>query len=88
MPEPIFMKFGMYFMESEPISTAYFIHPSQQSVSICISSLIVRQRLGKNPPTVARQRLVKNVTGTTNIQSRTEEMLVEVSHPLRFVSSE
>jgi hypothetical protein len=28
MPEPIFMKLGMYIMTPEPISTAYFINPS------------------------------------------------------------
>jgi hypothetical protein len=29
MPEPIFMKLGMYNMTPEPISVAYFINPSQ-----------------------------------------------------------
>jgi hypothetical protein len=37
MDEPIFMKLGMYFMAPEPISTAYFINPSHQSVSVCVS---------------------------------------------------
>jgi hypothetical protein len=37
MPEPVFMKFGMYIMAPEPLSTAYFINPSHQSVSICVS---------------------------------------------------
>jgi hypothetical protein len=32
MPEPIFMKLGMYIMTPEPISTAYFIDPSHQSL--------------------------------------------------------
>jgi hypothetical protein len=35
--EPIFMKLCMYIMAPEPISTAYFINPSSQSVSICAS---------------------------------------------------
>jgi hypothetical protein len=29
MPEPIFMKLGMYNMTPEPISVAYFVNPSQ-----------------------------------------------------------
>jgi hypothetical protein len=36
MPEPIFMKLGMYIMASEPVSTAYFINPSHQSVSVYV----------------------------------------------------
>jgi hypothetical protein len=43
MPEPIFMNLGMYIMSLEPISAAYFINPSHQSVCI-----VARQRLGKN----------------------------------------
>jgi hypothetical protein len=30
MPQPIFMKFGMYTMAPEPISTAHFTQPSRQ----------------------------------------------------------
>jgi hypothetical protein len=30
MPEPIFMKLGMYIMACEPISAAYYINPSPQ----------------------------------------------------------
>jgi hypothetical protein len=36
MPEPICMKPGMYVMAPEPISTAYFINPSQQSVCMYV----------------------------------------------------
>jgi hypothetical protein len=36
MPEPIVMKLGMYIMAPEPISMAYFINPSHQSVSVCV----------------------------------------------------
>jgi hypothetical protein len=36
MPELVFMKFGMYIMALEPISTAYFI------------PIVARQRLGIN----------------------------------------
>jgi hypothetical protein len=32
IPEPIFMKFGMYIMASEPVLTAYSINSSHQSV--------------------------------------------------------
>jgi hypothetical protein len=34
MPEAIFMKLCMYIMSPEPISTAYFINPSHQSVCL------------------------------------------------------
>jgi hypothetical protein len=47
MPEQIFMKLGMYFMASEPISAAYFINTSIQSyVSVCVSILFFKQKLG------------------------------------------
>jgi hypothetical protein len=32
MPEPVFMKLGIYIMASEPFSTPYFINLSHQSV--------------------------------------------------------
>jgi hypothetical protein len=44
----------MCIMASEPISEAYFINPSYQSVCMCI------------PPFIARQRLVKQVPGAMN----------------------
>jgi hypothetical protein len=34
MAEPIFMKFGMYIMAPEPISTAHFIDPSHQAEEV------------------------------------------------------
>jgi hypothetical protein len=37
MPEPIFMKVGMYTMIPELISTAYFINRSHQSVNLYVS---------------------------------------------------
>jgi hypothetical protein len=55
MPEPIFMKPGMYIMAPEPISMAYFINPSHQSLCLYVY-----------PPNVAKQRLGKNVTATKN----------------------
>jgi hypothetical protein len=36
IPEPIFMKLGMYIMAPEPISTAYYINPSHQSVCLYV----------------------------------------------------
>jgi hypothetical protein len=36
MPEPISAKLGMYIMVPEPISTAYSINPSNQSVCLYV----------------------------------------------------
>jgi hypothetical protein len=46
IPEPIFLKLAVYIMTPEPISTAYFINPSHQS--LCLYIYVARQRLGKN----------------------------------------
>jgi hypothetical protein len=35
----MFMKFGLYIMSPKPISTAYFMNPSHQSVSLWLFSL-------------------------------------------------
>jgi hypothetical protein len=35
-PKRIFMKLGMYIMAPEPISVAYLINPSHQSVCLCV----------------------------------------------------
>jgi hypothetical protein len=48
MPEPIFMKLGMYIMAPEPISTSYFINPFRLCVCMCITPSAARQRLGKH----------------------------------------
>jgi hypothetical protein len=50
----IFMKLGMYIMAPEPMSMAYFLNPSHQSVCLYVY-----------PPIVAKQRLGKNVTAAT-----------------------
>jgi hypothetical protein len=55
MAETISMKLGMYIMAPEPISMAYLINPSYQSVCLYVY-----------PPIAARQRLGKNVTAATN----------------------
>jgi hypothetical protein len=39
MPEPVFMKLGMYIMEPEPISTAYFLISSHQSLCLYVYPL-------------------------------------------------
>jgi hypothetical protein len=39
MPEPIFIKLGMYIMAPEPVSTTCFKNPSHQSFFVCISLL-------------------------------------------------
>jgi hypothetical protein len=42
------MKLGMYVMKPEPISTAYFIYPSNRSVCLYVyPPIAARQRLGK-----------------------------------------
>jgi hypothetical protein len=49
MPEPMFIKLGMCIMAPEPISMAYFINPSHQSVCLHMYPLIsAKQRLGEN----------------------------------------
>jgi hypothetical protein len=53
----------MYIMVPEPISTAYFIIPSHESVYICVSR------------TVAKQRLAKNVTAAMSTHKTKEELL-------------
>jgi hypothetical protein len=74
MPESVFMKLGMYIMAPEPISMAYFINPSHQSVCLYVY-----------PPIIARERLGKNVTAAMNTHATIEELL-EVSFSTRFVS--
>jgi hypothetical protein len=55
MPKPVFMKPGMYIMAHEPISTAYFINPTHQSVCLHVC-----------PPSFLGNGSVKNVTVATN----------------------
>jgi hypothetical protein len=64
MAEPVFMKFGMYIMAPEPISTAYFVNPSRQPVCLYVY-----------PTIVARKRLGKNATVATNTHATLEELL-------------
>jgi hypothetical protein len=76
MPEPVFMTLGMCIMTSEPISTAYFIIPSDQFVCLHVYS-----------PIVARQRLCENITAKTNTQATIEELL-DASFYMRFMYQE
>jgi hypothetical protein len=36
MAKQLFLACGMYIMSPEPISTAYFLNPSHQSVYLCV----------------------------------------------------
>jgi hypothetical protein len=74
IPEQFFMKFGMYIMTPEPASTTYCINPSRQSVCLYVY-----------PHTVARQRLGKNVTASSNTHATIEELL-DASFPMQSVS--
>jgi hypothetical protein len=74
MPEPIYMKLGMYIMAPEPISVVYFINPSHQSVCLYVYASIV-----------ARSRLGENVTAAMNTYATVEEML-DASFPMRSLS--
>jgi hypothetical protein len=57
MPEPIFIKLCVYIMATEPISTAYFISPSHQSVCLyAYSSDFATQRVDKHIPATKNTR--------------------------------
>jgi hypothetical protein len=55
-------------MTTEPISTAYFINPSNQSMCLYVY-----------PANAARQQLVKNVTAAMNIHATIELMDASIS---------
>jgi hypothetical protein len=55
MAEPVFMKLDIYIMAHEPISVAYFISPSHQSVCLYVY-----------PLSLHRQPLSRNVIAATN----------------------
>jgi hypothetical protein len=63
MPQPIFMKLRMYIMAPVPISKAYFINLSHQSVCLYVYLHII-----------AMQQLGKNVIAATNNQATTEPL--------------
>jgi hypothetical protein len=68
------MKIYIYNMAPKPISKAYFINHSHQSMCIYVY-----------PTMVARQRLGKDITAATNKHATIEEML-EASFYKRSVS--
>jgi hypothetical protein len=70
MNEPIFNKLGICIMAPEPISMAYFINPSYQSVCLCILHIVARQRLGKCIPLFGTtQRIGRHVSESTNARN-------------------
>jgi hypothetical protein len=74
IPEPVVMEFDVYIIAPETISTAYFIYPSYQSACMYMYS-----------SNVARQRLTKYITASTNTPATIEE-LVDASFSMRCVS--
>jgi hypothetical protein len=68
------MNLGMHIMLPEPISAAYFGNPSHHFVYLYVY-----------PSLVARQRLGKNVTATTNTHATMEE-LFDTSFSVRSIS--
>jgi hypothetical protein len=80
MPEPIFMKLGMYIMATDCASAAYFITHSDQS--LCLYTRMY-------PHIVATQRLSKNFTAAKNTHATVEELFRRVVfYALRVASKE
>jgi hypothetical protein len=71
----LFIKLGIYIMAPEPISTAYYINPSHQSVSVYVSR-----------PILARQRLGKHVPAATNTRNNRRIVAWVVFYAVRVVS--
>jgi hypothetical protein len=74
MLEVIFVKLGMYIMAPKPISTAYLINPSHQSVCLYVY-----------PPILDGERLSKYVRAATNTHETIEELL-DASFSMRSLS--
>jgi hypothetical protein len=78
MPEPIFMKLGTYIMPPDPISTAYFINPSDQSVCLYVYPLSLLDNGWVN--TFPRHRIHATVeellTGSFSVRSVSYEKRV------------
>jgi hypothetical protein len=65
MPEQIFIKLAVYLMAHEPISMAYFMNHSHQSVCLYVYPLVVaRQRFGKNFSTATNIRNNRKIVGS------------------------
>jgi hypothetical protein len=85
-PEQIFMKLGMYIVAPEPISTAYFLNPSHQSVSVSLLPLPGKGSVKCILAFPARQQLdKKNVNAATNTHATVE--LLNASFSMRSGSS-
>jgi hypothetical protein len=54
LTETIFMKFCMYVIAFEPISSAFFIKPWDQSLCIHLSPVVTKHRLGIHSPIFIR----------------------------------
>jgi hypothetical protein len=67
----------MYIMAPEPISTAYFINPSHQSPCLYVYplSLLGNESVKCILPSVARQRLGKNLIAAMKTYEAIEELL-------------
>jgi hypothetical protein len=74
-----------YIMTPEPISTAYFINPSHQSV---YPPIVARQRIRKMCPSRARQRLDKHVPATTNTRNNRRIVGRFIFFAVRILSKE
>jgi hypothetical protein len=71
------MKLGMYIMATEPISTAYLINPSHQSVCLYVHP---------PPRIVAKQRLGRNIPVATNTCNNKTTVRCVVFYAVRVVS--
>jgi hypothetical protein len=76
MPEPIFMRLGIYIMVPEPISTAYLINPSHKFVCLYVYLLVAMQRIGKS------------VTAATNTHNNRRTVEGVVFYAVRVVWKE
>jgi hypothetical protein len=78
MPEPIFMKFGMYITAPQPVSMVYFTNPSHQSVCLYVYA-----------PIVARQTaLLKRYHGTEYTNNNKRIVGCIVLYAVHVVSKE
>jgi hypothetical protein len=95
MAEPVFMKLSIYtIVAREPISTAYIINPSHQSLCLYVYPLIVaRQQLGINFFVLSQSRHHNYQNLKTKLNSEllydwrfTAKQFVLASSPFRFTT--
>jgi hypothetical protein len=85
MSRPVFKKLVVYIMTPEPISTACFINPSNQSVCVCVCVCVCmciplcllgyRYRGLGSIPVTTRKKVVGLERGQLSLVSTTEELL-------------